>query len=70
MLTTVLLLEQNSQNFIKTKELAEDEEGKKLFEKLEKWEFEHYQMLLDEYNNMNLNSGKAIIFNHFKGGIL
>ena len=54
-LTTGLLLEQNSQEFYKKqKELAEDEEEKKLFEKLEKWEFGHYQMLLDEYNSMKL----------------
>ena len=54
-LTTGLLLEQNSQEFYrKQKELAEDEEEKALFEKLEKWESSHYQMLFDEYNNMKL----------------
>jgi rubrerythrin len=54
-LTTGLLLEKNSQEFYKTqKENADDVEEKKLFEKLEKWEFEHYKMLLKEYDDLKL----------------
>jgi rubrerythrin len=48
-------LKKNSQEFYrKQKESADDVEEKKLFEKLEKWEFEHYKMLLKEYNDLKL----------------
>lgn len=65
-LTTGMLLEKNSMEFYhKQSEEAETEEEKELFKKLEKWESEHYQMLLDEYNELKIEFWQANNFSPF-----
>lgn len=54
-ISTGLLLEKNSVNFYRIqKENATDENERKLFATLEKWEEEHYKMLEREYESLKV----------------
>ena len=65
-LTTGMLLEKNSVEFYHNKgEEAETGEEKELFKTLEKWESKHYQMLLDEYNELKIKFWRESNFSPF-----
>jgi len=65
-LNTGMILEKNSIEFYhRQSEEAETDEEKKLFKALEKWESQHYQMLLNEYNELKMDFWQANKFSPF-----
>lgn len=65
-ITTGLLLEKNSIDFYREqKEKSSDPKLKHLYEELEKWETEHYNMLLREYNDIKESYWEANNFSPF-----
>lgn len=65
-ISTGLLLEKNSIDFYREqKEMSTDENLKKLYSQLEKWEEEHYNMLLNEYNDLKEAFWEANKFSPF-----
>ncbi len=65
-ISTGLLLEKNSVDFYREqKEISIDENLKKLYSELEKWEQEHYNMLLNEYNDLKEAFWEANKFSPF-----
>ena len=65
-LNTGIMLEKNSMEFYhKQSEEAKTDEEKELFKKLENWESKHYQMLLNEYDELKIEFWRANRFSPF-----
>jgi len=61
-----MMLEKNSMEFYhKQGEEAETDEEKELFKKLENWESKHYQMLLNQYDELKIDFWQANRFSPF-----